>query len=145
MLSITTAFINSQRLKAFFFGLLKIVWVHLCICMELMLFIYIKLMWEMCIHFVFVCVTWVIEMFVCMDVQFVSYSDSFSQRFLQWIGAEIGQNHSHFPPQLLPPLLLLSFLAQQTWKLPPGQETLPQHPSKMQADGGTDGNRTSEQ
>lgn len=78
-------------------------------------------------------------------VQLVSSSDLFLPEALQWIGAEIRQNLSHFPPQLLPPHLLLSFQAQQTRKLPPGQETLPQHPSEVQADGGTDGNRASEQ
>lgn len=64
---------------------------------------------------------------------------------LQWMGAEIRQNLSHFPPQLLPPFFPLSFLAQPTWKLPPGQETSLQHPSEMQADGETDGNGASEQ
>ena len=60
---------------------------------------------------------------------------------LRRAGAEIRQNSSHFPPQPLPPLLLFSLLAQQTWKLPPSQETSPQHPSvcrQMEGQTGTE-------
>lgn len=64
-------------------------------------------------------------------MQLVSYSDG----ILQWIWAEIGQNLRHLPSQLLSPLLPFSFFALQRGKLPPGQETLLQHPSNVQSDG----------
>lgn len=82
-------------------------------------------------------------MLICLCVVCIHLGGS-SHWLLQWIGAEIRQNFGHSPAQLLPPLIPLSFLTQQTWKLPPGQETSLQHPSKMQADGGTDRNRASD-
>lgn len=121
-----------------------------CVCMEWILFIFIKWKWEIrrCFHLPFAQVQVSSpEMLVCCLYGYAvcRLHWQFLPEASQWMGAEIRQNLSHFPPQPLPPLVPRSFLAQQTRKLPPGQETSLQHPSEMQADGETDGNGATEQ
>lgn len=106
------------------------------VCMKWIWFLFIKWRWDMymCIHLLYVCVLFrVTEMLVCLlcGYAFCLPQWLFGPEALQWIGAEIRQNLRHFPSQLFPPLLPHSFLELQIWKLPPGQEASPQHPSEV--------------
>lgn len=82
----------------------------------------------LCIHMLWDLVVCACVVYIC--ICFVACSLAFPRGPLQRRRAEVRQNFSHSPSQLLPPHLPLSLLALQTGKLPPGQETSPQHASK---------------